>query len=151
MKKETSADECSDFYGGPYAFSEPETKLLSNFLMDSRRNIELFISLNGYGQRISYSSNGMSLEKIDSMYDLARAGTRYVKTTKAKAAKYIIDVRSKRSGSADQFAMHNAKIRYSYNFETRDDPTNGFFVPATSIEENAREMFEIISGMVKNI
>jgi Zinc carboxypeptidase len=144
-KKGASSDECSDFYGGPYALSEPETKLLSRFLMNSKRNIRMFISLSGYGRKLSFSSDLMSQELIDDLRDIARSGTRVL-----KSSKFTIDSKPKRSGSIDQFAMHNANINFSYNLETRDD-VHGFFVPASSIDKNAKEMSEIIFGMAKRL
>lgn len=147
MKKGTSDDECSDFFGGHHASSEPEVKLLSNFIMDSTRNIEMFISLNGYGQKISFSLKGAAPD----VREVAYAGIRSLRTTKLKDQRFSIEARKRRAGSVDQFSMHKANIRYSYNLEARDDDTYGFFVPATSIKENARELFEIIGGMVKSL
>lgn len=151
MKKATSSEECSDFYGGPHAFSEPETKLVSNFLKNSKRKIDMLIALNGYGQKISFPSGGMSQEPVDNLYDLARAGLKNVQSQKSNIAKYTIDSRRKLAGTMEQFAMHKLNIKYSYTIESRDDETHGFFVPATSIEENAKEIFQIIFGMVQDL
>lgn len=106
----------------------------------------MFISLSGYGRKISFSSSKMSQEQIDDVRDIARAGVKNLKTKK-----FTIDSKAKRYGSVDQFAMHQANIKFSYNLETRDDSTNGFFVPASSIEDNANEMFDIILRMVKKL
>lgn len=146
MKKESSNDECSDFYAGPYALSEPETKLLSRFLTNSKRNIQLSISLSGYGRKITFDSSGMSQELVDDHRDIARSGTKSI-----SHSKFAIDSKAKRSGSVDQYASHQGKVKFSFNLETRDDSTNGFFVPASSIVDNAEEMFQIIFGMVKRL
>lgn len=153
MKKATSSDECSDFYGGPYAQSEPEVKLFSNFLTKNDRNVKMFISLNGYGQKIAFSPDGLSPERVDFIRDIALAGTKTLKSfrTGENTKNYTIETRKKKSGTSDQFAMHKANIRYSYSLETRDDENNGFFVPATSIEENAKEILKVISGMVRTL
>lgn len=151
MKKGASRDECSDFYAGPYEVSEPEVKLLSNFLLDTDKNIRMFISLNGFGQKISFSTEAMTQEHNDDVRNIAFAGLRNMKTPKIGLSKYRIDAIKKKSGTVDAFAAHQANIKYSYALEARDDPTHGFFVPATSIEENAREMFDIITGMAQNI
>jgi hypothetical protein len=37
----SSSYECSDFYAGPKAFSEPETKALSKLLMEHRKEIKV--------------------------------------------------------------------------------------------------------------
>lgn len=150
-KKETSSDVCSDFYGGPQPDSEREVKLFSKFLTEREMNAKLFISLNGYGQKISFSPDGLSPEKADFVRDVAIAGIKSMKSSKSNTNRYAIETRKKRSGAVDQFAMHKANIRYSYSLETRDDENNGFFVPATAIEENAKEILKIISGMVQTL
>lgn len=148
MKKGTSSDECSDYYGGPYESSEPEVKLVSNFLMNFRRNIEMFISIDGFGQKVAFSSKGINSDVVE----VAQAGVRKLKSSKLNSRnKFAVESRRTRSGSIDQFAMHKANIKYSYNLELRDDEMHGFFVPATSIRENSEELFEIIRGMVANL
>lgn len=37
----SSKSPCSDFYAGPKAFSEPETRALSTFLMDYQKSINV--------------------------------------------------------------------------------------------------------------
>jgi hypothetical protein len=144
MKHGGSRDECSEYFAGPYAFSEPESKLVGEFISSPKRNLQMFVSLSGYGRKISFDSIGLKQHQIDDARDVARGGLKNIRSTK-----FSIDSKSKRSGSIDQFAMHEGKIKYSYNIETRDDAYNGFFVPASSIEDNAEEMFDIIYGMVK--
>lgn len=151
MKRGTSSNECSEFYGGPYAFSEPEVKLLANFLTKTGPNIDMLISLNGYGQKISYSPEGFSPRELDDARDVARAGIKNLKLSYINSTKYTLDFRGKKSGSIDQFVSHKANIRHSYTIEARDDEVNSFFVPATSIQKNAEEFFAIVSGMVKNL
>lgn len=151
MKRGTSEDKCSEFYGGPHAFSEPEVKLVADFLMEKKRNIEMFIALNGYGQKISYPSEGLSSRKLGEIRSAARAGAKSLAASKLNLAKYMIEATRKKSGSVDHFAMRRANIKLSYTIEAKDDQTYGFFVPAISIEENAKDFYEIIKGMVKNV
>lgn len=146
MKNGASNDLCSDFYAGPHAFSEPETKLLSEFISNSNRNFRLIVSLSGYGRKISFDSNGMNQDQVDDIRDIARAGVNNIKTSK-----FTVDSKSKSCGSFVQFAIHQAKKKYSFKIEARDDDVNGVFVPASSIEENAEEMYDIIIGMVKKL
>ena len=42
--------KCSEVYHGSHAFSEPETKALSDFLMKNRHDIIAFFSLHAYSQ-----------------------------------------------------------------------------------------------------
>lgn len=150
-KRETSTNDCSDFFGGYQSDSEPEVKLFSKFLMEKGKTAKLFVSLSGYGQKVLFSPDGMSPEKVDFVRDVAVAGIRSLKSSTFNPKRYSIETRKKRSGTVDQFAMHKANIRYSYSVEARDDENNGFFVPATSIRENAKEILKVISGMVQTI
>lgn len=153
MSGDGSSNQCSNFYGGPYAFSEPESKLLSNFLMEHRKEIGMFITVKGYGQMISYPSK--KLRDVDDIRDVARDGLRNLKLSNISATKFRINANDKlhihQSGSAVQYAMDKAKIKYSYTIETRDNPTYGFIVPSTSIEENAKDILEIVKGMVNRM
>ncbi|CAO1394631.1 unnamed protein product [Diamesa serratosioi] len=148
----TSNYECSDYYGGPYVESEPETKLFSNFLMSYKKQIKLFISLHSYGQKISYPISGVSKEDLDELEDIARAGIANLKNSRLSPAKYTVDpvneMSYRQSGTSAQFAMHRAQIRNSFTIELRDSGTNGYLVPASSIEDSSLELFEIIKGMI---
>lgn len=42
-QKGASSVECSEFYAGPKAFSEPETRAVSTFLMDNQKQIKVYI------------------------------------------------------------------------------------------------------------
>lgn len=46
----SSKNPCVDNYAGPRAFSEPETKALSNYILANRNQIEMYISLHAYSQ-----------------------------------------------------------------------------------------------------
>lgn len=43
-QKGSSKSPCNEFYAGPNVFSEPETRAVSKFLMDNRRNIKVLYS-----------------------------------------------------------------------------------------------------------
>lgn len=40
-KRGASDSECNDYYSGPKPFSEPETKALSNFLLENRKSLDV--------------------------------------------------------------------------------------------------------------
>lgn len=43
QQKGSSTAQCSEFYAGPKAFSEPETRAVSTFLMDNQKHIKVRI------------------------------------------------------------------------------------------------------------
>lgn len=49
-----SDNPCSETYAGPYAFSEVETRALSDFLQPIGRQINIYLSFHSYGQYILF-------------------------------------------------------------------------------------------------
>ncbi|KAF7491847.1 Carboxypeptidase A2 [Sarcoptes scabiei] len=48
----SSSNPCSQTYHGPYPFSEPETKSISDFVYKNRHRVKLFVTLHSYSQLI---------------------------------------------------------------------------------------------------
>lgn len=46
----SSKNPCTDTYAGSKAFSEPETRALSNYILSQKDDIEMYISLHAYSQ-----------------------------------------------------------------------------------------------------
>ncbi|KAL7033049.1 hypothetical protein ACKWTF_007472 [Chironomus riparius] len=149
----TEKSKCSDFYKGPHASSEPEIKLLSNFLLKHNKSIKLFMNLDGYGQQILFPSSKLNRSFMDELNDMARSGLRNVKMHRDGERKYGINTNysGMSSGTVESFAMNKAKIKYTYRIESMDNTQYSIFVPATSIEQNANEILDIIKGMVKHL
>lgn len=147
----TKNNKCSDYYRGSHASSEPEIKLLSNFLLKHNKSIKLFINLDGYGQQILFPSSKLKKDGIDQLNDMARSGLRNMKMHRNIDKKYDVNSRNAdiSSGTVESFAMFKAKIKYSYRIESIDNRQYSIFVPATSIEQNANEILDIMKGMVK--
>lgn len=85
--------DCSEFYPGPQAFSEPETRAVAAFLKENRKHLKMFISLHAYGQTISYpaaknatSSNASSntSNSDDALYDMAHVAVEAMRTSMQK-------------------------------------------------------------------
>jgi murein tripeptide amidase MpaA len=45
-----SDDPCQETYAGPRPFSEPETKAISDFIMDRKDRIKLYLTMHAYSQ-----------------------------------------------------------------------------------------------------
>jgi hypothetical protein len=136
---DSSNDECSDFYHGPYAYSEPEAKLLSNFLLKPENNIQMLVSLTGYGSKLWYSS---STHEVEDCRDIARFASR--------GSNFSFSLKHKTS-SFENFARDRAKIKYILQIQAQDDKINGPFVPSISIEERANEVLRIVKRMAKKL
>lgn len=149
-KDDTENKKCTDYYKGPHPSSEPEIKLISNFLMKHSKSIKLFINLDGYGQQLTYPSTKSKQGYMDDLNDMARSGLRNIKMHRNADKKYKINKSLDiSSGTVESFAMNKAKIRYSYRIESVDNRQYSIFAPATAIEQNANEILDIVKGMIK--
>jgi hypothetical protein len=54
------ADECGECYRGPYAFSEPETIAIRDFLTDRKDEIKFSFNFHSYGNTWMIPFNGVS-------------------------------------------------------------------------------------------
>lgn len=157
-EKGGSRSECSDFYSGPKAFSEPETKSVSKFLNENKKSFKIFLSLHSYGQILTYptvaNSSYNSLKPIDDLLDMANVALEALRGT-GSSSRYIVDSSNEmlyaHAGSADSYAMYESGIKYSYTLELRDTGTHGFLLPPSYIESTAKDAFEIIKGMIDYI
>ncbi|KAH8397767.1 hypothetical protein KR222_000714 [Zaprionus bogoriensis] len=177
-KRGSSKAPCNEFYAGPAPFSEPETKAVSDFLMDYRTQIKLYISLQAYGQVVSYpvkANSSFNTERMDDFLDVAMVGTDGLRKKGSKtrykvdSANDLIEQRSggcglingavvgkltkclSRAGCADAFAAYEIGIPFSYTMQLADNGVHGYLLPSSAIESTARDAFEIISGMLDYI
>ncbi|XP_054730960.1 uncharacterized protein LOC129239478 [Anastrepha obliqua] len=156
-KRGSSKSPCNEFYAGPGPFSEPESKALSEFLIDYRKQIKMYISLQSYGQIISYpmkANTSFNAERIDDFLDVAMVGTDGLRKQGSKS-RYKIDSTSdlveNRSGCSDAFAAYEVGIPFSFTIQLADNGVHGYLLPSASIEPTARDAFEIITAMVDYI
>ncbi|TDG40889.1 hypothetical protein AWZ03_012690 [Drosophila navojoa] len=156
-KRGSSKAPCNEFYAGPSPFSEPETKALSDFLMDYRKQIKLYISLQAYGQVLSYpvkANSTFNSERMDDFLDVAMVGTDVLRRRGSKA-RYKVDSANdlieQRSGCADAFAAYEIGIPFSYTLQLADNGVHGYLLPSGAIESTARDAFEIVSAMLDYI
>ncbi|XP_034118258.1 uncharacterized protein LOC117577539 [Drosophila albomicans] len=156
-KRGSSKGPCNEFYAGPAPFSEPETKAVSEFLMDYRTQIKLFVSLQAYGQVVSYpvkANSTFNAERLDDFLDVAMVGVDGLRK-KGSKSRYKVDSANdlieQRSGCADAFAAYEIGIPFSYTLQLADNGVHGYLLPSSAIEPTARDAFEIIKGMLDYI
>jgi hypothetical protein len=149
-KAPSDNNQCSNFYEGQFPSSEPEVKSLSDFLMRHQRSIQLFINLEGHGQKILYPTLDLGEDAVLDLRDMARAGLRNIRMHRSVDNKYGISNDTQISyGTPESFAMFKSKIKYSYRIQGSEALHQSIFVPAKSIEKTANEILDIIKGMVK--
>jgi hypothetical protein len=89
-------------------------------------------------------------KSLENVQDVVKAGLRNLKTHRSGKKKYMIK-KDTFSSSPEGFAMQRAKIKHSYRIDSMENPQTSFFVPATSIQYNANDIFDIIKGMTNKM
>lgn len=144
----SSNDSCQCNFGGPKAFSEPESRAIKNFLdtfAESFR-IEAFFSLHSFSQLFMFPY-GYSNRKVHNYEDLKKIGRKAVKAIKNThgkiyAAGSSIETIYPNSGSSADFVHRNYKIPIVFTIELRGakDSSNLFILPADEIIPTGQEI-----------
>ncbi|XP_025409670.1 carboxypeptidase B-like [Sipha flava] len=150
-----SRDPCSDTYAGSRAFSEPETRAVSDFLLDHRDRIQVYLTLHSYSQMwlVPWSHTKKLADDYDDMMYLARQATESIQ--RVHGSQYQLGTSPSllyaTSGGSDDWAKGKAGIKYSYTVELPDKGVYGFLLPAEKIVPTSKEIFTGIKSIVKSI
>jgi len=141
----TSTNPCSEIYCGPSAASEPEVKLISDFVANQNNNIKGYIDFHSYSQvwlgpwgyttavpRDLAVQNAISARVVDAIYQ--SYGTTYIYGPSSTTL-YAT------SGSSVDFA-YNAGIIYAFTIELRDTGRFGFTLPPEQIVPSGIETYD---------
>jgi len=151
----SSNNPCTQNYHGPKAFSEPETRHLSEFVMSMHENIKFFLTYHSYSQLmllpLGYTEEPP--KDYDEIEDLAKRGAEVMKQRYGTEYKYGSSSRIlyKASGTASDWAYEKALIKYSTTFELRDTGKHGFTLPPEEILPNCLENWDTIKFMTLRI
>ncbi|VDN54106.1 unnamed protein product, partial [Dracunculus medinensis] len=152
----SSTDPCSEIYQGSYAFSEPETRAVRDFIAVHRDQIKAFLTFHSYSQILMYPfghqvrtySNDVD-ELKNTAVQAANAlgslyGTVYMVGTGA-------DTLYPASGGSEDWAKGRIGIKYSYLFELRPEEKvyDGFLLAENQIIPTARETFEAVKVIAR--
>uniref|UniRef100_A0A182KE71 Peptidase M14 domain-containing protein n=1 Tax=Anopheles christyi TaxID=43041 RepID=A0A182KE71_9DIPT len=151
--------QCSVNYAGSEPFSEPESRALRDFLLTRRRNVRIYLSLQAYGQLLTYPEidsitirQGERYEP-DTYGDVHEMATAGLEAMRAEPGEFLYSVEPEAGpptyGTAAGYARHGAGIRYSYTLRLPDRGTHGFLLPPSSIVPIGRDVFELLKGMVE--
>ncbi|KAM3963504.1 LOW QUALITY PROTEIN: carboxypeptidase A2 [Aphomia sociella] len=155
-EQDSSRDICADNYAGPHAFSEPETRAVSEFISERKGQIKAYISLHAYSQawlvpsaqtRVTHDDDAL-LTEMGKLATAALAdmyGTKYQVGTAA-------EVRQQASGMSHDWAKARAGIKFSYHVDLGDSVgPYGYILPAAQIVSTARETWEAVKVIVDNL
>ncbi|XP_075211067.1 carboxypeptidase B-like isoform X1 [Lycorma delicatula] len=151
----SSKQPCKEIYAGSSAFSEPETKAVSNFILSKKSELKAFVTFHSYGQYILYPW-GYSARVPPDYADLDRVGRKAAAAIQnAGGPAYTVGNSASTlysaSGGADDWAKGVAGIKYSYTIELRDNGRYGFVLPAQFIEPCGKESLGAIKVIAEEV
>lgn len=167
--KGTSNRPCSEIYGGPHAFSEPESAAQKRFFEQTTEKFHAFLTFHSYGQYILYPW-GYDVVLPPDHQDLDRVGKNGANVSCLREEKslcigihvnFFFAQEMRRvgqqvysvgpsgsllypaAGASDDWAK-SLGIKYTYTVELRDGGRYGFVLPASFIQPTAKEAFQFV-------
>ncbi|XP_030383024.1 zinc carboxypeptidase-like isoform X2 [Scaptodrosophila lebanonensis] len=145
-----SDNPCAETYAGLSAFSEPETKALSEYISGIKDKVNVLFAFHSYSQ-VLLSPYGHTDEEFPDNYDdLLQVAKAY-----ADAVNSLQYGTTYRYGSSaevlcctNDWAYVKADIEISYTIEFRDTGHHGFLLPPTHIIPNAEETLAGITALL---
>jgi len=149
--KGASTQPCTETYRGAYAFSEPETAAVRDFILARRYDIDMYLTFHSYGQMVLYPWGYERLDHNDE-YELDRMGR---VAARAMGGGYRVGSAAKvlypAAGGSDDWAKGGAGIRYSYTIELPDTGTYGFILPASRITQVGEAALGATKAMIQDL
>lgn len=152
----SSNNACSDTFHGPRPFSEPETAIIRDIILEHRERIELFLDIHSFGSLILYGfgngvlpPNGLSVH----VNGILMAGN-MDRVKWASNPNYIVGnvalILYDASGSAQDYSQEITGT-HSYTFElpayrNQQNSLNGFLIEPDFIEQVGFETWEGIKA-----
>jgi hypothetical protein len=143
----TSSNACSDIFRGTEAFSEPETKAMSEAILARKDQVKAYLTLHSYGQwwlvPYGYIDPPVYPPDYDELLKAAQDGAAALKAVhgtqftvgNSDALLYAA------AGASDDWSKGTAGIKFSYTIELRPSNTtpSGFVLAASQIIPTGEE------------
>jgi len=151
----SSNNPCSETHAGPRAFSEPETKAMSEYINAIAHRMPFYVSLHSYGQWILIPF-GHENTKIPQYQTYMRIGNAAAAAhAKRNGTVYtpgnVVDLLYVASGETFDWVkgVHNTNLTYIY--ELRDKGRYGFLLPPDQIIDTAREFMDGLQVIIDEL
>ncbi|XP_055681899.1 uncharacterized protein LOC129789271 [Lutzomyia longipalpis] len=155
MQGGASTNPCSETYAGPNAFSESETRTVTDYLNTVIDNIRVYISFHSYGQLIlspwgHTTAQAPNHNHLMEIMEAARTRITAVYGTPYTIGPTAATLYVASGTSHDHFyGEQSNNINVAYTFEFRDTGNYGFILPASQIIPNAIEVTQGLVGFVQ--
>ncbi|XP_065087363.1 zinc carboxypeptidase A 1-like [Ochlerotatus camptorhynchus] len=145
----------ADTYGGPYAFSEVETKTLSQYVASLKGKIQAYISFHSYSQLLlfPYGHTGAHTPNHNDLNEIAKATVTSLAKRYGTKYKYgnIYDAIYPASGASVDWAYGTLGVKIAYTYELRpgSNSWNGFVLPASKIVPTGEETLDSLVTLLE--
>ncbi|TKR70062.1 hypothetical protein L596_022130 [Steinernema carpocapsae] len=140
-----SENPCAETFPGITAFSEPEPRLIAEFLAAHKDSIKAYFDIHAYGElfMFPYGYAKTYPKNVATLYDIAEQATDAINRVHGSQFKYgsIVDIIYPASGSSIDYAKGVLGIEYTYALELRPNRYTrpGFMVDQSQIIPAAEE------------
>ncbi|XP_058446250.1 zinc carboxypeptidase A 1-like [Malaya genurostris] len=145
----------SDTYGGPRAFSEVETKTLSEYIQSLKGKLRTYISFHSYSQLLlfPYGYTSEHASNYDDLNSIAKA------TVTSLARRYgtqytygnVYDAIYPASGASFEWVYGTLGVKLAYTYELRpsSNSRNGFILPPSQIIPTGEETLDSLVTLLE--
>uniref|UniRef100_A0A7E4VDE2 Zinc carboxypeptidase A 1 n=1 Tax=Panagrellus redivivus TaxID=6233 RepID=A0A7E4VDE2_PANRE len=147
----SSTDPCSEIYNGRFAFSEPETRSVRDFVTGQNGKIKTFLTFHSYSQILMYPFGHQLRTYPNDVNDLSATANKAAQALQSMyGTKYTVgtgaDTLYPASGGSEDWAKGQMNIKYSFLFELRpeDNVWDGFLLAENQIIPTSRETWEAV-------
>ncbi|XP_017787824.1 PREDICTED: zinc carboxypeptidase-like [Habropoda laboriosa] len=144
---------CTDTYAGSSAFSDVETKSMSEYISSISNKFYAYIAIHSYAQLLMfpYGYTKQHLENFDSSLDIGK------KTVQAIATRYgtiyqtgtVAELHHVAAGSTVDWVKGTFHKPVTFMYELRDTGRHGFLLPPDQIAPTALETLDSLVAMFK--
>lgn len=151
---------CSPTFAGEEPLQAQESKVLASYLSREDSNVIGFIDLHSYGQLLLYpwlscspSNDGHEADMPDEedLSEVALGASRAARKTHNRVYRTGRGCQTMygQDGSAVDFAYADAKIKWSFELELRDEGAYGFMLPPDQIRPTGEETWAMLKYIFK--
>nr|CAD2199211.1 unnamed protein product [Meloidogyne enterolobii] len=147
----SSSDPCSEIFAGNFAFSEPETQSVRDFISQQQGRIKTFMTFHSYSQILMYPFGHSLRTYPQDVQELSNVALRAAQALQSTyGTKYTVgtgaDTLYPASGGSEDWAKGRMGVKFSFLFELRpeDSVYDGFLLPESQIVPTARETWEAV-------
>ncbi|XP_055599535.1 zinc carboxypeptidase-like [Uranotaenia lowii] len=144
----SSSDPCTDTFAGPYAFSEVETKSVSDYFTSIQASISTYLAFHSSGQLLMIPY-GYTTEKLDNYEEMMEVGRKAIEKLKERyGTEYrignVAEAIYVASGGSIDWVKSTYDIPIVFVYELRDTGAHGFLLPPEQIIPTAEETLDSV-------